>query len=54
LTDPETNTKLNIYTNMYTVPGNLVKTGLVVSEISLLQAIVKKRRRRIGKKVTAA
>jgi len=54
LTDPETNIRLNIYTNMSTVPENLVKIGVVVSEISLLQAIVKKRRRRIGKKVTAA
>jgi len=31
-----------------------VKIGLVVSEISLLQAIVKKEDERTGKKVTAA
>jgi len=34
---------LNIYTNMSTVPGNLAKIGLVVSEIFLPQAIVKKK-----------
>jgi len=34
---------LNIYTNISTSPGNLVKIGLVVSDISLLQAIVKKK-----------
>jgi len=44
LTDPETNTRLNIYTNISTIPENLVKIGLVVSEISLLQAIVKRRK----------
>ena len=38
---------------MSTIPENLVKIGLVVSKISLLQAIVKKEERR-GKKVTAA
>jgi len=51
LTDPETNTRLNIYTNVSTIPENLVKIDLVVSEISLLQAIFKKEER-IGKKVT--
>jgi len=45
------NTRLNIYTNMSTIPENLVKISLVVSEISLLQAIVKDR---TGKKVTVA
>ena len=30
---------------MFTIPENLVKIGLVVSEISLLQAIVKKGKR---------
>jgi len=38
---------------MSTTPENLVKIGLVVCEISLLQAIVKKKERR-GKKVTKA
>jgi len=38
---------------MSTIPENLVKVGLVVSEISLLQAIVKKDERQ-GKKVTEA
>jgi len=52
LTDRETNTKLNIYTNTYTIPENLVKISLVVSEISLLQAIVKKEEK--SKKVTEA
>jgi len=33
---------MKIYTNMSTISENLVKIGLVVSEISLLQAIVKK------------
>jgi len=33
---------LNIYSQMSTKAENLVKIGLVVSEISLLQAIVKK------------
>jgi len=36
---------MNIYTNMSTIPENFVKIGLVVSKISMLQAIVKKRRR---------
>jgi len=35
-------------------PENLVKIGLVVSEISLLQAIVKKQKERKTKKVTTA
>jgi len=39
---------------MTTIPENLVKMGLVVSEISLLQAIVKKEDERTGKKVTQA
>jgi len=51
-TDMETNTRLNIYTNISTTPENVVKIGLVVSEISLLQVIVKKKER-IGKKVMA-
>jgi len=38
---------------MSTIPENLVKIGLVVSEIFLLQATVKKEER-IGKKATAA
>jgi len=38
---------------MSNTPENLVKIGLVFSEISLLQAIVKKEET-IGKKVTAA
>jgi len=42
LINHEINTRLNIYTNMSTISQNLVKIGLVVSEISLLQAIVKK------------
>jgi len=42
LSERETNTKLNIYSHMTTNPENLVKVGLVDSEISLLQAIVKK------------
>jgi len=33
---------MNIYTNMSTIPENLVKIGLLVSEIALLQAIVKR------------
>jgi len=41
-TNRETNTRLNINTNMSTTPENLVKIGLVASEISLLQATVKK------------
>jgi len=40
LTDRETNAKLNIYSRMSTIPENLVKIGLLVSEISLLQAIL--------------
>jgi len=46
-----------MYTNTYTTPEKLTKIGLVVSEISLLQAIVKKEKKkkdRRGKKVTAA
>jgi len=41
---------------MSTTPENLVKIGLVVSEICLLQVIVKKEKEkeRIGNKVTAA
>jgi len=56
LTDRESNTRVNIYTNMSTIRENLVKIGLVVSEISLLQAIVKKEDddERRGLKVTAA
>jgi len=48
---------LQMYTNTYTTPEKLTKIGLVVSEISLLQAIVKKEKKkkdRRGKKVTAA
>ena len=45
MTDPETMVPLNMYTNMPTTPENFVKIGLVVSEISLLQAIVKKERK---------
>jgi len=41
LTNRKTNTRLNIYTNMSTIAENL-KIDLLVSEISLLQAIVKK------------
>jgi len=33
-------------TNMSTIPENLVEIGLVVSEISLLQSIVKKEEER--------
>jgi len=44
---------LNIYTNVSTIPENLEKTGLIVFDISLLQAMLKKKERR-GKKVTAA
>jgi len=46
LTNREANTRLNIYTNVSTTPKKLVKIGLVVSEISLLQAIVKKRKKK--------
>jgi len=49
----ETNTRLNIYTNTSTIPENLVKIGLVVSEISLLQAIVRKKKMMM-KEVTEA
>ena len=31
-----------LYTNMFSIPETLVKIGSVVSEISLLQAIVRK------------
>jgi len=37
---------LNIYPNTSSIPENLVKIGLVVSEISSLQAIVKKKERK--------
>jgi len=53
LTGPETNTGLNIHTNMSTIPDNLAKIGLVVFEIPLQQAIGKEEER-IGKKLTAA
>jgi len=46
--------RIEQHTNMPTIPENLVKIGLVVSEISMLQAIVKKEKERIEKKVTAA
>jgi len=36
------NTRLNIYSHMSTKSENLVKIAMVGSEISLLQAIVKK------------
>jgi len=49
LTDPETNTRLNIYTNMCTIHENLEKVGLVVSQNSLLQAIAKKEQRKSRK-----
>jgi len=42
LSNRETNTRSNIYSHMPTNPENLVKIGLVGSEISLLQAIIKK------------
>jgi len=42
LSDRETNTRSNIYSQMSTNPENLVKIGQTDSEISLLQAIVKK------------
>ena len=48
LTDPKTNTRLNTYTNISTIPENLVKIGLVVSEIPLLQAIVKIRKKKVA------
>jgi len=31
LTDPETNTRMNIYTNMSTIPENLVKIAVVIA-----------------------
>jgi len=43
---------VNIYIDMSTNSENLVKIGPVVSEISLLQVIVKKRKRK--KKATEA
>jgi len=46
----ETNIRLNIYINMSITLKILVKISLVVSEIFLLQAIIKKE----GKKVTEA
>jgi len=49
LTDRETNTKLNIYSHMSTNPENLVKIGLLVSEISLLQAILIKEEKKESK-----
>jgi len=45
---------LNIYTNMSTIPENLVKIGVVVSEISLLQSIVKKEDERSNISITKA
>jgi len=45
-TDRETNTRLNIYNRMPTNSENLVKIDLVVSDISLLQAIVKNEKER--------
>jgi len=39
---------------MSTILENLLRIGLVVSEISLLQSIIKKEKERIGKKVTSA
>jgi len=51
MTNGATNTRLNIYTKMSTIRENLVKIGLVVSEISLLQTIIEKEER---KKVTKA
>jgi len=45
------NTRLNIYSQMFASHENLVKIGLVGSKISLLQAVVKKIKKR--KKVTA-
>ena len=45
----------HLHQHVYTILENMVKIGLAVSEISLLQAIVKKEERKnIGKKVTAA
>jgi len=35
----------HLYTNMSTSPENFVKNGLAVSEISLLQAVVKKEKK---------
>jgi len=42
LRDRETNARLNIDSYMSINPENLVKIGLVGSEISLLQVMVKK------------
>jgi len=42
LSDTETNTRSNINSHMSTKPENLVRIGLVGSEISLLQMIMKK------------
>ena len=42
MSDRETNTRLCMYSQMSTNPENLVKILVVDSEISLLQAIVKK------------
>jgi len=49
----ETNTRFNIYTNTSTIPENLAKIGLVVSEISLPQAIVRKKKM-VMKEITEA
>jgi len=38
----ETNTRLNIHSRISANPENLVEIGLVGSEMSLLQAIIKK------------
>jgi len=45
LSDRKTNTRLNIYSRLSTSLEDLVKIDLVGSEISLLEAIVKKRRK---------
>jgi len=48
---------MNIHTNMSTTPKNLVKISLVLSEISLLQGIIKKEKdddERREQKVTSA
>jgi len=42
---------LHQVTNMSTIPENLVKIGLVVSEISLLQAIVKKKKKESNRNI---
>jgi len=44
MTNRETNTRLNTYTNMSSISENLVKISLVVSEIYLLQSSVKKKK----------